>query len=94
MIMKYAADNGGRIIHDAELNDKFSSYKINERFFKRRAMIFDSTTSQDQFVEFIMDVKHIISNPNKAALGAGVELFSITDKPMAEKFFLSFEKYG
>lgn len=87
MIMKYAADKSGRKIHDTELNDKFYFYRINQQFFKRKAMLFNANTEQKQFTDFALSAKRIIAKPNKAALGAGVEIFTIANQSDAEKIF-------
>lgn len=87
MIMKYTANKNGRRIHDVELNDKFAFYKINQRFFKRGAIIFDFTTSFDEFSSFALQAKRVIAKPNKAALGAGVEIFDINNQSDADKAY-------
>lgn len=87
MVMKYAADKNGRRIHDIELNDKYAFYKINRRFFKRDAFLFDSSTIFSEFIEFVLGRNKIIAKPNKSALGNGVEIFIIETKEEAERIF-------
>ncbi len=77
MIMKLVADKSGRKIHDVELNDKYNFYKINKYFFKREAIYFNNSTSLDEFRQYALSSKRFIAKPNKAALGQGVELFTI-----------------
>lgn len=87
MIMKYAADKNGRRIHDRELNNKYNFYKINSRFFKRNAILLDRSTTLQQFMAFAHDQKRIIAKPNRAALGSGVEIFTIETNKEAEKIY-------
>lgn len=94
MIMKYAADKNGRRIHDTELNDKYAFYKINSRFFKRDAFLFNSSTTLQRFLTFALDRKRIISKPNKAALGTGVEIFTIVTDKEAETVFSHLKESG
>lgn len=87
MIMKYAADKTGRKIHDIELNDKYNFYRINKQFFKRGAVLVNRTTTLYEFSEFAVKAHRIIAKPNKAALGSGVEIFSIESNNDAQNVF-------
>lgn len=87
MIMKYAADKTGRKIHDIELNDKYNFFKINKSFFKREVFKIDSCSNLKDFSEFAIRTNHIIVKPNKAALGSGVEIFTIESRQDAERIF-------
>lgn len=87
MIMKYAADKNGRKIHDIELNDKYNFYKINQQYFKREAILFNKSTSFKEFQTFALKTKHVIAKPNKAALGSGVEIFTINTNKDAENVY-------
>lgn len=86
-IMKYAANKSGRRIHDEELNNKYAFYKINKRFFLREVIIFNSGTSIEEFSIYALQVKCIIAKPNEAALGTGVEIFTISSQSDANSVF-------
>ena len=94
MIMKYAANKNGRKIHDVELNDKFNFYMINKKFFKREAALVDETADKGSFSEFALKAHRVIAKPNKAALGAGVEIFTIESKQDADSVFEHLKQHG
>lgn len=94
MIMKYAAERNGRLIHDTELNNKYNFYTINQHFFNRDAILFNISTSAEQFTDFAIKTKRIIAKPNKSALGSGVEIFTVLSQEDAEKIFKYLRKKG
>ena len=94
VIMKCVANKTGRKIHDEELNNKYQFYLINKPFFQRKAILIDSTSTSDEFVQFALEAKRIIAKPNKAALGNGVSIYEVHDSEDARKAFDDIKRKG
>lgn len=94
MIMKLVANKSGRKIHDVELNDKYSFYLINKSYFRREAIYFDSSTTFDTFRQYTLSSRKFIAKPNSAALGHGVEIFTVETAKDAEAFFKCLKRKG
>lgn len=79
----------GRKNHDEEIEDKWGFYQLAKGFFKREAIMVQSSADWEAFRAMALKVKHLICKPNDKALGSGIFASDVKDEEDAQKLFKS-----
>ena len=77
----------GRKKHDEEIENKWGFYQLAKDFFKRDAVMVQTSADWEEFRTVALKANHLICKPNDKALGSGIFAADVETEDDAIKLF-------